>query len=192
MASLYNYKFNNLTRIGNDKCGVTERDLQNNSFGSYTLKNFYNKECNMGKPINFATQQPNIFYNGSVGTSLSGNSGCLVDNDSMLRFKKKQNNPRARINLRQRMFNTVPYLGRGPCKPTQETKLQQGSYLDPKKNCKIVMEQSLGNNDVPLIPSLKATIQNPNNLIENMAVDGWIRGGIPSRELTRDNDYLKK
>ena len=32
MASLYNYRFNSLTRIGDDKCGITERDLQNNNY----------------------------------------------------------------------------------------------------------------------------------------------------------------
>ena len=40
-----------------------------------------------------------------------------------------------------------------------------------------------------MIPSLKATVQNPANLVEGVAADGWIRGGLPSRELTRDQDY---
>lgn len=191
MASLFNYNFNNLSRIGDDKTGITEQDIQNNNYGSYILQSYFNKECKMSKPINIATSQPSVFYRGSVGTSLSGIGGCLVDNDSNLRIKQVQTNPRCRINLRPRMFNTIPYLGKGPCKPTQESKLQQGSYLDTKKNCKLIMEQSMSNN-MPLIPSLKATIQNPNNLIENMAAEGWIRGGVPSRELTRDNDYLKK
>ena len=37
--------------------------------------------------------------------------------------------------------------------------------------------------------TVKETIQNPNNLIEGMASEGWIRGGVPSRELTRDRDF---
>ena len=53
------------------------------------------------------------------------------------------------------------------------------------------MEKSF-KSEAPLIPSLKATVQNPNNLIEGMAANGWIRGGLPTRELTRDNDYLKR
>ena len=43
-----------------------------------------------------------------------------------------------------------------------------------------------------MIPSLNNTIQNPANLIEQIAADGWIRGGLPSRELTRDQDYLER
>ena len=49
-----------------------------------------------------------------------------------------------------------------------------------------------GVENVDLVPSLKATIQNPANLIEDAAADGWIRGGLPSRELSRDNDYFKR
>jgi hypothetical protein len=41
----------------------------------------------------------------------------------------------------------------------------------------------------PLLPTLKATISNPANLIESNAADGWIRGGLPSRELARDKEY---
>ena len=37
--------------------------------------------------------------------------------------------------------------------------------------------------------SKKATVQNPDNLIEGMAREGWVRGGISSRELTRDVNY---
>ena len=39
-----------------------------------------------------------------------------------------------------------------------------------------------------LVPSLKASIQNPANLCEGIAAEGWIRGGLPSRELSRDQD----
>jgi hypothetical protein len=43
--------------------------------------------------------------------------------------------------------------------------------------------------NTPMIPSLHATISNPANLIEGVAAEGWIRGGVPSRELTRDKEY---
>ena len=41
-----------------------------------------------------------------------------------------------------------------------------------------------------MIPSLGRSINNPANLIENSASEGWIRGGLPSRELTKDYDYF--
>jgi hypothetical protein len=41
-----------------------------------------------------------------------------------------------------------------------------------------------------MIPSLAASITNPTNLIEGAAAEGWIRGGLPSRDLTKDQDYF--
>ena len=38
--------------------------------------------------------------------------------------------------------------------------------------------------------TLQATVTNPSNLIESVAADGWIRGGLPARELTRDQDFI--
>ena len=35
-------------------------------------------------------------------------------------------------------------------------------------------------------------IQNPANLCEGIAADGWIRGGLPSRELSRDPRLFKE
>ena len=40
-----------------------------------------------------------------------------------------------------------------------------------------------------MIPTLKSTINNPANLVEGVAEKGWIRGGVPSRELARDKEY---
>ena len=41
MNSVYNYKFDNLTRIGDDVCGITARDSQNNAIGSYNTTNYF-------------------------------------------------------------------------------------------------------------------------------------------------------
>jgi len=40
-----------------------------------------------------------------------------------------------------------------------------------------------------LIPSVQERITNPAYCVEGAASEGWIRGGVPSRELTRDRDY---
>ena len=69
--------------------------------------------------------------------------------------------------------------------------MQGASVLD-KKSCKTITEKQLVNRDNDLVPSLKSTIQNPANLVEGVAANGWIRGGLPSRELTRDMDYFKR
>jgi hypothetical protein len=191
MTDVYNYKFNNLGRIGNDVCGRTARDSQNNAMGSYNTTNYFVNWCGMKKPIEFATQQPNIFYNGGAGTCGAG--GCNIESDSNLKIGSIQTHPKCKISLQQRPFSTVPYLGRGPPRPVLEARLQQGAMINDTKSCKTITEKSYDNyNRTPLIPTIQATIQNPHNLIEGVAAEGWIRGGLPSRELTRNQDYLER
>ena len=187
MASIYNYTFENSGRIGNDHCAISEKDMQNQSFGTYPVQNFFLNNCGMAKPIEFATSQPSVFYKGSH----LGLGGCNVNADSKLKLGTIQTNPKCRISLQQRPFLTVPFLGRGPSKPVMESKLFQGGYTGEKKSCKTVMEKTLRVNQ-DLVPSLKASIQNPANLCEGVAAEGWIRGGLPSRELSRDKDYFTR
>ena len=151
----YNYTFHNLSRIGDDNCGISARDAQNNSMGSYNTTNYFLSECGMKKPISFATQQPFMFVGGGPGNSLCGAGGCNVDSDSKLKIGQIQTNPKCRISLQQRPFATVPYLGEVP-RPKmglffngamiQELKVAT-SY---RKLCHV--------RDVPLIPSVAATI----------------------------------
>ena len=188
MANSYSYAFNNLTSINDDNCAKSERDIQNQNLGSYLVKNFFEGDCGMKGPIGFATQQPHMYCISGPQTNV-GIGGCGVDTDSDLKIGKLQSLPKSNISLQKRPFLTVPYLGRGPSKPVVESRLQQGAYSGDKKSCKNLTESSTSYR-VDLIPSIKANIQNPNNIIEDVAADGWIRGGLPSRELTRDNDYF--
>ena len=186
-----NYTFDNLSRIGNDICTSTQRDILNKGHSNYIMKNEYLKYCGMKQPIEFATQQPNIFFKGGVGSNVGG-GGCVVDDNSNLMIGTIQTNPKCRISLYQRPFLTVPYLGRGPSKPELESELQQGDRVSNKKSCNTVTEMPFLRETTPLIPSLEETIQNPHNLVEGVAAEGWIRGGLPTRDLVRDQDYFER
>jgi hypothetical protein len=95
--------------------------------------------------------------------------------------------------LNQRPYATVPYLGRGTTNVVLETQILQGKDLaNNRKSANPSSEINYANySNTPLIPSVQATITNPNNLIESVAAEGWIRGGLPSRELARDKDYTQ-
>ena len=69
MANVHNFTFDTMSRIGNDLCGISEKDLQNQKVGSYLTYNHFEKDSCMGKPIHFATSQPNVYYNGGAGVS---------------------------------------------------------------------------------------------------------------------------
>jgi len=189
MADIHSYTFDNLTRLGDDVCYNTERTNQNSAYGTYTTTNYFAQNCGLQKTLEFATQQPAVFVNGGHGNSGAG--GCNIDSDSQMKIGTIQTNPKARISLFERPFATVPYLGRGPLHPVEESKLQQGTQITNKKSCSTVTEMEFKNQYTPLIPSLQATVSNPNNLVEGVAASGWIRGGLPSRELVRDRDYLQ-
>ena len=100
---------------------------------------------------------------------------------------------RERTTAQERLFLTVPYLGRGPSNPVLESQIQQGEHLMNRKS--LDPNSEVSHSDflfTPLIPSLEASLTNPANLVEGVAAEGWIRGGLPSRELTRDEDYKVK
>ena len=42
---------------------------------------------------------------------------------------------------------------------------------------------------IPMIPSVQKDIDNPRNYIEELADPTFIRGGLDTRDLTRDRDY---
>jgi len=184
MASVYDYTFNQLTRIGDDYTDVSERNIQNVNSANYLLDNF--NPCSMKKTISFATSQPNVNYSGGY------TAGCLINESSEL-LNTAISRPKAKLSLNQRPYATVPYLGRGQSNVVLETQILQGGDL--VNNKKSVNPSSEINHTAysftPMIPSLQATITNPANLIENIAAEGWIRGGLPSRDLARDKDYTQ-
>lgn len=187
--SVYDFNFYNMARIGNDNCGLSQKNVQNGDAASYMLTNYFSQDCYMSKGINAALTQPNINFTGSHQT---GMGGCNIDLNSRLLIDKELNHPKCRISLYQRPFATVPYLGRGPSRPVIESKIQQGDRQSNRKTETNSSEQSyIALHATPMIPSLAATVTNPVNLVEGVAADGWIRGGVPSRELTKDESYFK-
>ena len=186
MASVNDYTFFNMSRIGNDNCGLSQKNIQNAEAGNYLLTNFY-PHTSMTSAIDLALTQPTINFSGchQVGTG-----GCNVNANSELTIGTIQTHPKCRISLYERPFATVPYLGRGASHPLLESQLQQGDQITNKKSITNLSEKShLNYRNTPMIPSLAATVTNPVNLIEGVAADGWIRGGLPSREMAKDQEY---
>lgn len=188
MANINDYMFNNMARIGNDNCDLSQRNLQSTKKADYLLTNFGANDCLMKNSIEVALSQPNINYSGTKQMALEG---CNVDTNSNLMLGSIQTNPKCRIDLQERPYLTVPYLGRGAGNPVLESQLAQGEQYSSRKSIDPSSEKSyipLSHPD--LIPSLASTVTNPANLVEGVATEGWIRGGVPSRELTKDYDYF--
>jgi hypothetical protein len=188
MASVSSYTFDNMSRIGLDNCNKSQTDIQNVESCNYTLQNYFATDCSMRTPIQIATTQPGIMYNGGYG---SGAGGCNINESSNLLIGTIQTHPKCRIDLFQRPFATVPYLGRGSVNPVLESQIQQGEMNINKRSINTLSEKSyIKYHQTPLLPSIQERITNPANSVEGAAYEGWIRGGVPSRELTRDKDYF--
>ena len=187
-TSIYPYTFENMSRIGNDNLSIDQRNIQNNANLNHTLENFY-PNCPMTKAMDFALNQPNVFYNGSHE---GGINGCKIQDNNDLKYTVLSKPP-CKISLQERPFLTVPYLGRGDCDTDLELKIKTGQNLLNKKTVNNSSEISyIDYKNYPLIESLQNTITNPNNLIEDSASNGWIRGGMSSREYSKSNNTNTK
>jgi hypothetical protein len=190
MATYSGYTFDNMSRIGLDQCNLDQTTIQDIAACNYMTQNYFASDCTMKNPISLATTQPGIMYNGGYQV---GAGGCNINESSNLQIGTIQTHPRCRIDLFQRPFATVPYLGRGSVNPVMESQIQQGEQLVNKKSINNLSEKSyIKYHQTPLLPAVQQRISNPANQIESVASDGWVRGGVPSRELTRDTDYFNK
>tara|TARA_Y100000590_G_scaffold460579_1_gene620209 strand:- start:846 stop:1433 length:588 start_codon:yes stop_codon:yes gene_type:complete len=175
-----NYIFNNMSNINLDSCSSTQRNIQNANAANWNLTNYFSGDCFMKRGIDFALSEPAINFS---GTHQVGLGGCNIDTNSELTIKKQIRCP-GKFSNQERMYMTIPFLGRGLNNPDVESALQQGeSITDIKKISKKNEESYVNiNNFTPLIPSIQEYIDNTDHIIESDASSGWIRGGIPSRE----------
>ena len=187
--SNYDYSFNQLGRIGYDVTDNTERNLQNSKFSNYSLANHFS-ETNTGEYINFATNQKTVNFNGNANGK--GLNGHLVDYDSLLTIKTQNERSLETLNLNQRTFLTIPYLGKGSVDPTLESKLQCGETSTERKSVSTVMNKNF--DDYTFFPTDKQMLDrvtNPKYTIEEFASDncGWVRGGKTSRRFSDESSY---
>ena len=147
------------------------------------MQNYFMKDCAMTKPIQFATSQPAVNYKGGH----LGAGGCNVNESSELLHGSLQTHPKSKIDLFQRPFLTVPYLGRGSADSVAESRLQQGDLETNRKSVTQLSERTyLNHSNTPLIDSISERVNNPTFSVEESASKGWIRGGMASRDMTRD------
>ena len=160
--------FDNISRIGNDNCDMTNKTKQNIESANYMLENYaaYNS---VNSAVNLAVNQPNIVIQGSPDGGINRNN---IDVDSTLQLTNLTKDPGRSI-YQERLFSTVPYLGRGPTNVDVENKIVVGDLNLNRKSTDPNSEVSMINYSYyPLLPNIEATISNPNNLVEGVADPG--------------------
>ena len=110
--------------------------------------------------------------------------------DSLLTIKTQKERSLERLQLNQRTFLTIPYLGRGSVDPTMESKLQCGENVTERKSVSTIMNKNF--DDYTLFPTDKHMIErvkNPKYTIEEFASEDcdWVRGGKTTRHVSEDS-----
>jgi hypothetical protein len=173
---LNSYYFNNNTGISHDITDQTQRDLQNVKFNNYMVSNYFSEKVSDAQ-IQFATSQPSMVLNADNGISSS------VINDYSKLLLGNEERPLEKLNLMPRPFITVPYLGKGSCDPTLEAQLIQGESVSDRKSVTNLSEVTyMDINQYPMQNDIRNSVNNPNYLVEESAMNGWIRGGASTRD----------
>jgi len=173
------FKINGFTREHDDVCAYNNEYRESVGPGRYAVTNLV-PDRNVVVPQ--ALSNPTVIAAEGFGFDMKG-----IDQDSVLR-----NNPtlegrsRCPLRVQSRPFTTVPFMGRGRGNQELESKLQQSEFVRTGKECGTVSETFFETQFVPLIQHLQLNVQNPKNLVPEVAAAGWIRGGIPSRQYVRD------
>ena len=183
-------KVNTLNSLNNDSCERVFRDKQSESPGIYNLSSYKNCNCGVPEVIETAVENPEIQFKDGYGIS-----ECFIDDDSNLRIGKTKKNPKCPNQLFTRPYRTVPYMGRGSGNSFLESQLRPGEATSEKKQCNTLSGINIKNIDpnyMPMIDHLRNNIQNSEHIIHHDALEGWIRGGAPSRQIVRDIEYLER
>ena len=180
---------NNLTRLRDDNCYNNTRDIQNMSAIDYLIKPFKDCACPSQNVQQIAINEPTITYRDGYGWT--GPDGCNIDADSAVRNSQNLTNMRYIQQLYTRPYPTVPYMGRGTVNAELENILITGEDTSQKKQCNTLSGINI-DRFVPLVDCLQKNIQNPIHLVEEVARKDWVRGGVPSRDIVRNTDYLMK
>ena len=186
MSTVSNFMFNNLGRLDADPTDNSQRNLQNTRFTNYMLSSYFSESLS-NSSIQFATSQPSMTVNGAIGAGIGPN---VVDTDSKLLINTEQERPLEKLQLMQRPFLTVPYLGRGSCDPSLESQLQQGELISDKKSVSTIMTKSfMGYTLYPTDDKMNEHVNNTAYTVEESALSGWVRGGVSSRDTATDSNF---
>jgi hypothetical protein len=187
MTTTGDFMFNNMGRLGSDITDNSQKNISNERFSQYTLENYFGGNTEM---VHFATSQPTINFRGNGGGN--GLSGSVVDFESNLSIEAQQDRELEKVQLFQRPFLTVPYLGRGSVNPVLESQLQQGEVnLDKKSMATITTLPNMSYDNYPIMDSVKNRVTNPSYSVEEIGMDGWTRGGTSSRDIMEKTNYQR-
>ena len=169
------FQVNQFTRTHDDACDVSQQLRDSAGPGKYVTTNMTPGLAGASS-VSIAT--PTMLMRDGYGFT-----GARIDDDSRIRNEKIQaGRQRCPLHVQARPFATVPYMGNGRGNPDVESALLYSEFARVERPCGTVSETFLEGQFTPLVPHLASHIQNPANLIPEVANKGFMRGGLPTRQ----------
>jgi hypothetical protein len=169
---------NRLTHTRDDACGIASYYSQSVSPGKYNLTNLV-PDARKVNPLSV----DNLIVYPREGF---GANNAEIDAESVLKNQPEFKNNRCLIRAQARPFLSVPFMGMGRGNSDVESMLLHAEQVRQGKECGTITEKGFDGVFEPLIKTVRDNIQEPKHLVEEVAANGWIRGGIPSRSYLRD------
>ena len=186
-------EFNLFTRASllSDPVAVDLDTIQSQGTGYYVMENMHGCGCELKDAREVQLSQPMINFNGGQGWI--GEKGCLVDKDSELREDpNKLTNKKYIHQLVERPHLTTGNLVKGYFDVDVESVIRPGIDGGDDRACNSLSGVTIGNYFTPMIPKLQDEIQNTKHIVPEDSMQSWVRGGLPSRQMARNEDYLRR
>ncbi len=179
------------SNIYDDNLTVDLDTLQSQGPLLYRLDNQYACECGLKEARDIQVSQIGINFNGGFGWMAEG--GCLIDNDSSMRQEKSKLTNQREINqIVERSYLTTPGIKTGFHDVDVESVLRPGERSSDQRPCNSMAGVTIGNYFTPMIDKLKEEVQNTKHIIPEDSSRDWIRSGLPTRQMVRNADYLRR
>ncbi len=186
-------EFNLFTKASllSDPVAVDLDIIQSQGEGYYRMENTYG--CGCGLPEARNTQLSQVMINFEGGKGWIGEKGCLVDVDSNLRTNyDRVTNKKYIHQLIERPHLTTGNMSKGYFDVDVESVIKPGNFASDDKSCTNTTETFFENNFIPMIPKLQDEVQNTKHIIPENSLQSWVRGGLPTRQMQRNSDYIRR
>ena len=179
-----NFVIDSKTKLKDDVCNENGDNKQNSNINDYMLSNYSSCDCSLDKVLKTATNNNGIIIKDGYGVS-----ECNVNKDSTLRQGQVDRHYKSDLQLFPRPYLSTPSTIRGQLKPNLESKLLNAQLNKKHGQMQYFNEQNIF---TPLVPNLKNNVQNTEHIIQQDVSYNWVRGGIPSRDRAKYNDYMNR
>lgn len=182
------FNLNMRASLNSDQATINHEVNQSQGPGNYLVDNTFACDCGLEKARDLQLKQPNVNLTGGFGWM--GENGCLIDNDSDLRSNNLTN--MKFINQLDSKQNSG-FFGRGPHNVDVESEIRDSLIIKDKRTCGPLSGVStLDFTITPMIDRLKEEVQNSKHIIPEDSMSAWVRGGLPSRQIVRNKEYMKR